>query len=1419
MRPDTPYRLRLLRDPSLTPLLAASLAACGGGGSSSSSSSSEPPRIAGGNNNGNGDPPPPNNISGRLYDGPVAGANVYIDVDENGQIDAEIDHFISRTDEMGQYAGHAPEAHKDKPLIADLNGATDKGKDLTSDHDDTPTSGFWRAPAGSKNISPMTELMLAADKTEAEVAKLLNLPANVKVTDYDPFEDDTLDATDEAVIEAGQKLAAELAKKPDDIEAAVAKAFAPEPPEPPEPPPEPVDEKPTALAIVTQTKTYTLNGVSVSVDLLQQNDSGDWVARYDEEKQLSATHLATLTLTDDALGDNQLTLSDTTYLELRATDNRLVWQLWLKERERFDYEAAAQHEAMLSLNTNAALAQRIVIKIGDRDDPPSEVILSETELTLEEGTQTARKLADISFTDPDTDPKHQDNQVRLSDDRLFELKNNNTELWLKAGAELDFETAQSHSVTLTAAPTITQIAKRLVNGNYPDDVTFAATTFTLTVTDDVSDNVPELVVPQFIVTDDTADNDSFAPITGQWLVKNIELGRTHRIEANLFGPSFFGGSKTWSDADGSYESTDSIEHDLFTLYYVESSRDPSHIGRYLIEFNNEAINALTEPTGHVPLRVKLFDRNQGSDPIDRALILVDFNGVDDSPTAFTLSATALELEAGTSAAQDLATITVTDVDGGPSGLTLTQNSGAFFVLDGTSLKLADGKTLTVGTYKATLSINGLPEQTFTLTVTPPPPPVEPPVEPEPQNSEAAIYENHPLNKPVYEAEGEGTFKLRGADKQHFTVDAEGKVWWREVADYENPKDKGKDNVYDIAVTHTASDGVTSKTQLSIAVNNIDIESSLPPDATVDTKKINPRPFFFIKPTDFTEAQKPSEYARHLLGNEVWKMPKTGPLLLTWSIDLAGSPALEEQADIERFRAHIRRVLDEFEAAANLKFVEVTHGTTIGDFYFTVYDDATGEGSSTKAAKGGIVLDNDFINDAETDGPTRALTTHEIGHMLGLTHPFHPENGWPGNSDYTYAAGSEDSIMSYYYVLGRGSRDTGLQAADIEALRFLYGAPNTDFAGVENIVTTKDPNHGQAHDPRPALPDLTSEQPNFYALHADRIDDTDKPKGLVAHLIDGRAWRAPYEGPAEISWTLEDVTSNPMIKTPEDEAAAKALIARALAEFEAAANVVFTDVTDQDNADDAYIKFRFIGANGLSRARFEGSEVTIRIFEPSVEDITFHTMVHEIGHAMGLKHPFDAKSGWPGDDAYRRGEDSHLSVMSYWNGWDRTAAENAALDKKFAGLSQDSGLQETDIEALQWLYGAPNTDWQGAEQHLKTTKSYRLSSQVAVPENIGIDDPILNLHEFLDNSNPNERDYYNFRIGGEDDEYDNRFFRVEGEFLYFRDSPDFENPQDTYGGVKYGYNNVYEFRVAADFPFADTELERNVGIAIEVTDII
>ena len=63
-----------------------------------------------------------------------------------------------------------------------------------------------------------------------------------------------------------------------------------------------------------------------------------------------------------------------------------------------------------------------------------------------------------------------------------------------------------------------------------------------------------------------------------------------------------------------------------------------------------------------------------------------------------------------------------------------------------------------------------------------------------------------------------------------------------------------------------------------------------------------------------------------------------------------------------------------------------------------------------------------------------------------------------------------------------------------------------------------------------------------------------------------------------------------------------------------------------------------------------------------------TIIHEIGHVIGLKHPFEEEGGFPGNPEYETGEGSELSIMSYNN--------------------DIQALQPADIEALVYLYDAP-----------------------------------------------------------------------------------------------------------------------------------
>ena len=641
----------------LTPILALGFAQSGCGGGGGSTSPETPERIVPNE--------PPDNYLGRLYDGPVSGANVYIDVNNDGQINAEIDHFISRTDGMGQYSGHVPEEHHDKPLIADLNGATDIG-DPNVQGDEKPTKGFWRAPPNSKVINPLTEYQVKTGKSDKQVAADLGLPANVKVSEHDPFDGKPQDDTDKKVVAAGQKLAKVLADNPNAdanaLEQEVKKVFAP-------PPPPPVDK---------------------------------------------------------------------------------------------------------------------------------------------------------------------------------------------------------------------------------------------------------------------------------------------------------------------------------------------------------------------------------------------------APTAFTLSANALELEEATSTARDLASIDVTDADGGPSGLTLSQ-TGDFFVLDGTTLKLADGKVLSVGTHIATLSISGLPDQIFTLTVT-----AAPPVEPEPESDPmpqdtVAIYENHPLNKAIVDLDGDGSFALSKGykDNKHFKIDSDGKVWWKALADYEKPKDKGKDNIYEIKVIHTASDGTETEVEVEVTVQDIQRELTFTTQNDFDPVYS----FSYNKGGDLHKNAPQFEvkslipedqpYTHLLLTGHAFYMPKTGPLEITWSIVTEQSPSAREDAvssdKLDAFRAMWERAFAEYERIINIKFIEVPDTADSIGMIRIGNNQSQNNGASVWLESIGRGVASINITNVSLD--KFSIYLHELGHVLGIDHPFETDKpgGWPGDKAELKTL---NSIMTY----NNGPQHT-LTQNDINALQFLYGAPGEDGKGLEQYFLT------------------------------------------------------------------------------------------------------------------------------------------------------------------------------------------------------------------------------------------------------------------------------------------------------------------------------------------------------------------------------
>ena len=145
------------------------LAACGGGGggggppvvsasaqntstqntpATDSAASPSPPPATPATDSAVSPSPPPDTpaqrgtaVSGSLYDGPIQGAAIYVDVNGNRIVDNE-DHLIDdETDSEGNFEGEIPERYSDHPLIADNRGAIHRDS-----HVDLPA--YFLAPRG-----------------------------------------------------------------------------------------------------------------------------------------------------------------------------------------------------------------------------------------------------------------------------------------------------------------------------------------------------------------------------------------------------------------------------------------------------------------------------------------------------------------------------------------------------------------------------------------------------------------------------------------------------------------------------------------------------------------------------------------------------------------------------------------------------------------------------------------------------------------------------------------------------------------------------------------------------------------------------------------------------------------------------------------------------------------------------------------------------------------------------------------------------------------------------------------------------------------------------------------------------------------------------------------------------------------------
>ncbi|WP_448204618.1 M10 family metallopeptidase C-terminal domain-containing protein [Azospirillum sp. sgz302134] len=201
---------------------------------------------------------------------------------------------------------------------------------------------------------------------------------------------------------------------------------------------------------------------------------------------------------------------------------------------------------------------------------------------------------------------------------------------------------------------------------------------------------------------------------------------------------------------------------------------------------------------------------------------------------------------------------------------------------------------------------------------------------------------------------------------------------------------------------------------------------------------------------------------------------------------------------------------------------------------------------------------------------------------------------------------------------------------------------------------------------------------------DTVADTVAPPLFIAALYSGYRWGDFPSGGTHYTLTygwIQDAGTQyaPGFRPFSD--AQKALALKAMGLWSAVSNVTFTEAADPGSANLQFLSSQLdaFGASGMSNYPYPGGS-SLYLDPESAGPTTF---THEVGHALGLKHPgnYNGQSGSGTPPFLPTAEDNRTNtVMSYRGTWPGT-------------------LGTYDIAAIQYLYGPNSTVRSGDDLYL------------------------------------------------------------------------------------------------------------------------